>query len=117
MRSDMPKAPRLTFLALLLLSMTLSACVTRISVNPIAPGCRRLVTASGLLMETPGAARPSNDTAGELAAFGDRQTGQLDKANADKHGVDAMLGECEQLQKEATANAQRKLKPWWQRIF
>ncbi|QIG80128.1 hypothetical protein [Stakelama tenebrarum] len=41
-------------------------------------------------------------------AFGDRQTGQLDKANADKRGADRFLTECERLQAAAEAEARRK---------
>lgn len=76
-----------------------------------------MIAASGLLDLTPGAPLPSNDTAGEIGAFGDRQTGQLDKANADKGGVRRMGDICDEKQKQALANAQRRNKPWWKRIF
>jgi hypothetical protein len=36
-----------------------------------------------------------------VAAFGDRQTGQLDKANADKAGAGAILSLCEKRNAEA----------------
>lgn len=35
-----------------------------------------------------------NDSAGELGAFGDRQTGQLDKANQDKRGARDFMRAC-----------------------
>ena len=76
-----------------------------------------MIEASGLLEETPGAPRPQNDTSGEIAAFGDRQTGQLDKANADKRGVKGMLGVCRTWQERAAKEAERKTKRWFQRIF
>ncbi|MBO9380148.1 hypothetical protein GG804_25605 [Sphingomonas histidinilytica] len=60
-----------------------------------------MVEASGLLQPTPGAARPSTPAIGEVAAFGDRQTGQLDKANADKAGAGAILSLCEKRNAEA----------------
>lgn len=73
--------------------------------------------ASGLLAATPGAPRPRSDAAGEIAAFGDRQTGQLDKANADKAGVERMGETCRRLNAEALDRARRRAKPWWKRIF
>ncbi|KQX19326.1 hypothetical protein ASD39_15545 [Sphingomonas sp. Root50] len=57
--------------------------------------------ASGLLKPTPGAPRPTTPAVGELAAFGDRQTGQLDKANADKAGAGAILTMCEKRNADA----------------
>ena len=51
--------------------------------------------ASGLLEPTPGAPRPANDSVGEFGAFGVRQTGQLDKANADKHAAHGLLTSCD----------------------
>ncbi|WP_375393079.1 hypothetical protein [uncultured Sphingomonas sp.] len=64
--------------------------------------------AAGLLEPTPGAALPSDSSAGGWIAFGDRQTGQLDKANADKAGVRGILGTC------AKAAAAARPRPWWQ---
>lgn len=76
-----------------------------------------MVDSSGLLAPTPGALRPQNDTVGEIAAFGDRQTGQLDKANVDKAGVDRMLKTCRAWQERALNEASRRNKPWYKRIF
>lgn len=67
--------------------------------------------ASGLLATTPGAAPPADDTKGEWVAFGDRQTGQLDKANADKTGALGILTTCDEWQKKADAAAAPR--PWW----
>lgn len=76
-----------------------------------------MVAASGLLEPTPGAARPANDTVGEIAAFGDRQTGQLDTANAGKRGASRILETCEAWQVKALKDAQRRTAPFWKRIF
>lgn len=72
---------------------------------------------SGLLDLTPGTALPLSDTIGEIAAFALRQTGQLDKANADKGGARRILNTCTEWQERARAEAQRRNKPWWRRIF
>lgn len=100
-------------LGLLLLCTLLSACGTPIVLTPNALPCHQMVQASGLLKPTPGAALPANETIGEIAAFGDRQTGQLDKANADKQGADAIMATCEDWQAKALAAARPK--HWWQR--
>jgi len=70
-----------------------------------------MVEASGLLTETPGAALPGNDSAGEWIAFADRQTGQLDKANNDKAGTRGILKLCRAWQDKAAAAARPK--KWW----
>lgn len=98
--------PRL--LALGLLSTGLSACVTPIVVSQTALPCREIVKASGLLDPTPGAARPQDHSVGEIAAFGDRQTGQLDKSNADKRGARAILDVCADAEAKAREAAQKK---------
>jgi hypothetical protein len=110
MQSNMRRVPMRACLASLLLYTTLSACATHIEVSPIAQGCSRLLKASGLLEPTAGAARPANDSGGEIAAFGDRQTGQLDKSNADKKGAQAICEEYEKLQQEAVDHARKKLR-------
>jgi hypothetical protein len=55
---------------------------------------------------------PRNRTVGELAAFGDAQTGQLDIANSRFIDADKILENCEALLKKAGEAAQPK--PWWQ---
>ena len=64
--------------------------------------------ASGLLDPTPGAARPQSDAVGELAAFGDRQTGQLDKSNADKGGAKRFGDVCLAAQNKALEDARKR---------
>lgn len=73
--------------------------------------------ASGLLEATTGAPLPIEDTAGEIAAFGLRQTGQLDKANADKAGALRLGQTCEDHQRKALERARERNKPWRKRIF
>jgi hypothetical protein len=70
-----------------------------------------MVKASGLLNRTPGAPLPASDTAGELATFGIQQTGQLERANADKDGAAGILTTCQAWQDKASKAAQPK--PWW----
>jgi hypothetical protein len=82
--------------------------VTPIAVSQTALPCRELVEASGLLDPTPGAARPQDHSVGEIAAFGDRQTGQLDKSNADKRGVRGILTVCHDAEERARQDAQKK---------
>lgn len=76
-----------------------------------------MVEASGLLSATAGAPLPNSDTVGEIAAFADRQTAQLDKANVDKAGVSRMLKTCEDYEAKALDIAQQRVKPWWKRVF
>ncbi len=57
-----------------------------------------------------GAPIPLTDTAGEWIAFGDAQTGQLDKANDRTVSSIEIVERCEALHREAIAKAVR---PWW----
>lgn len=72
-----------------------------------------MLEASGLLNETPGAPLPASDAIGEIAAFGDRQTGQLDKANTDKRGARSLTRKCLEWQAKAMDEAKRRNRPWW----
>jgi hypothetical protein len=92
----------------LALCTMLCACATPINWNLTVRPCKPLVDASGLLKPTPGAPRPANDRSGELAAFGDRQTGQLDKSNADKHGAAQILDRCEAENAAAIAELKKR---------
>lgn len=56
---------------------------------------------------TPPAPFPVGDDAETLGRFGDLQTGQLDKANADKGTARFVIGECE----KRDAAAIRSLRP------
>lgn len=76
-----------------------------------------MVEASNLLAPTPGAPLPASDLISDIAVFADRQTGQLDKANADKSAARAILLSCEEYEAKALKEAQRRVKPWYKRIF
>jgi hypothetical protein len=104
--------PARRFLLLLLPCAALSACSTPIALTQAALPCPELVRASGLLTRTPGAPLPADDNAGTLAMFGIQQTGQLERANADKSSAAAILDTCEAWQAKAAAAA--KPRRWWQ---
>ena len=88
-------APRSTARTSLLLCVLLCAGCAHINLSQAAPPCRKIVEASGLLSPTPGASLPANDTVGEIAAFGVREAGQLDVANADKASAGRILASCD----------------------
>lgn len=60
-----------------------------------------------MLMPTPGATLPANDSVGDIAAFGVREAGQLDKANADKAGVSGILRVCDAWRDKAAKAVKR----------
>lgn len=99
-------------LALLLLSAPLCACMGPMQLNQTAPPCVAIVKATGLLAPTPGAPLAANDTVGEIAAFGVREAGQLDKANADKASAAATLAVCDEEWRKGLKAARPK--KWWQ---
>lgn len=72
-----------------------------------------MIVASGLLEATTGAPLPETFTLPDVAVLADRQTGQLDKANADKAGVRRMGDTCEAWRQRALERAQERNKPWW----
>jgi hypothetical protein len=88
----------------------LSACVQAPAVNLIASDCRKLVPESWK-QGVKSAPLPHNKTVGELAAFGDAQTGQLDIANNRFMEADEIQERCEALLKKAGEDAQPK--SWW----
>lgn len=49
--------------------------------------------------------------------FGVRQTGQLERANVDREVILGIYDECYRQQQAAQAEAERRNKPWWRRIF
>lgn len=86
----------------------LCACQPPIVLTPPAVPCDEIISASKMLEPTPGASLPANDSVGEIAAFGVREAGQLDKANADKAGVQGILGVCKSWAAKANAAVRRK---------
>lgn len=93
---------------LLLPCALLCACTPAIVLTPPAIPCREIVAATGMLEATPGAALPANDSVAEIAAFGVRQTGQLDQANADKAGVARVLEVCDAWRDKAAMAVKRR---------
>lgn len=70
-----------------------------------------------LRQPTPSATGPEDDTAGAWINFGVRQTGQLERSNVDREVVLGIYDECYRQQRAAQAEAERRTKPWWRRIF
>ncbi|OYW47899.1 MAG: hypothetical protein B7Z36_01260 [Novosphingobium sp. 12-63-9] len=58
----------------------------------------------------PGAPLPLTDKVGDWIAFGDAQTGQLDKANDRTLSSIEIVENCEKRYRDAVASAKR---PWW----
>lgn len=61
----------------------------------------------------PGAPLPADDSAGAWVAFGDAQTGQLEKANDRSAAKDKIVEACEK--RDAAIKAALKPKHWWSR--
>lgn len=59
----------------------------------------------------PGADLPAGGTVGDWIAFSDAQTGQLDKANGRTVDTLAIVGKCEQRDRDVAKAL--KPKPWW----
>lgn len=59
----------------------------------------------------PGAPLPEGSTTGDWIAFGDAQTGQLDKANDRTLSSIGIIERCEARDQEAIAAAGKR---WWQ---
>lgn len=70
--------------------------------NRPASSCSTLI-APNLRADTPGAPMPAGATVGDWETFGAAQTGQLDKANADKASAIATVEACEKRDAEADA--------------
>src|SRR5262249_17305246 len=78
----------------------LCACTPPIVMNRPASACSTLIP-STLRSNTPGAPMPDQAQQGAWMAFGVAQTGQLDKANADKAGAIEIVESCEKRDAEA----------------
>ncbi len=111
MPSSLRPMPARRLLPSLLPCVLLSACSAPIALTQGALPCPALVRSSGLLDRTPGAPLPAGDAVGVLATFGIQQTGQLERANADKAGVKGILDTCEEWQAKAEKDARPR--PWW----
>lgn len=91
-------------------ALALSACTMRTVYNRPAADCSTLVP-QVLIDPTPGAPLPADGTAGTWVAFGDAQTGQLDKANIDKRAQHDIVAACEKRDREAAQKVTKR--PWW----
>lgn len=109
MRSSFRRAPAIrSVLTSIALGAMLCACVMHTVTAPNAVQCGQLIKAAHLLDPTPGTRLPIDDSKGEWVAFGDRQTGQLDKSNADKAGAAEMLELCISMQAAVDKQLKRK---------
>lgn len=94
------------------LVFALSACTTVVQVTPTADRCFTRMTAnSGLTEDTPHASLPSSPTVGAWIDYGNRESGQTDKANADKRAITAIGKTCDEMRVEAQEKAKKE--PWW----
>lgn len=111
MRSLPPRARALrSILACLTLGAGLCACAGPTLVVRPANDCSTLVP-DGWRMSVPGADVPTMNTVGDWIAFGDAQTGQLDKANGRTADTITIVEKCEARDNAATKALQPK--PWW----
>ena len=94
------------------LAFALSACTTVVQTTLNADRCfTRMTENSGLTEDTPHASLPTDNTAGAWVDYGNRESGQLDKANADKRAVTAIGKTCDEMRVEAQEKAEKG--PWW----
>lgn len=102
-----------SWLILLFPALALSGCVSAPPIVATPSACASLLPEAWRI-PVPGAPLPiEGNTVGDWIAFGDAQTGQLDKANERTLSSIAIVERCEQLNREAVAKAKR---PWW-KIF
>jgi hypothetical protein len=101
--------PRLSILASIALVGALSACASRPVVSLPAANCSGLVP-NAWRSGVPSADLPTDGSAGKWIAFGDAQTGQLDKANGRTADTLSIVESCEAQRAEVVKALQR---PWW----
>ena len=92
--------------------LTLSGCVTSGPIIAADSDCSGFIP-QAWRSPVPGAELPAGDTVGDWIAFGDRQTGQLDKANGRMADTLHIIGECER----RSAAAVKRSKPKFLGIF
>ena len=105
----MPSEPhraraRLSIPALLLLA--LPGCVGAPPIYATSAACSSLLPPSWKA-GVPGAPLPAGGTVGDWVAFGDAQTGQLDKANGRTVDAIGIVERCEARDRAAVAKAKR----------
>lgn len=98
-RSVMPKA-RTRLLLPLLATLALPACAGAPPIAAIPAACSTLIPDSWRA-GVPGAPLPDGGAVGDWIAFGDAQTGQLDKANGRTTDAIGIIERCEARDREA----------------
>lgn len=96
-------------LVLTLPAAALSACATAPKTALLASDCSSLVPAEWR-RGVDSADLPEGSTVGDWIAFGDRQTGQLDKANGRTTDALTIVEGCEKRDRQTV---ERLNKPWW----
>ena len=96
-------------LALTLPAAALSACASQPKAALLASDCSILVPAEWR-KGVDSADLPEGTTVGDWIAFGDRQTGQLDKANGRIRDALTIVEGCEKRDRQTVARINR---PWW----
>lgn len=87
----------------------LASCATGPRYVPIQYACASRVPPQ-LADDVPSTALPTENTVGQWVAFGDAQTGQLERANDEKATALWIVNQCEA---EARAAADDIMRPWW----
>ena len=96
-----------------MLASTLSACaLMSMPAKPatlFAPNCfTEIVEASGLETPTEHATAPNEPTMGAWIDYGNRETGQVDKANADKRAIVGIGKTCDKWMNLAKEKVERR---------
>lgn len=106
----LPARLRPLILALLLPAAALSACASRPVIYRPASNCSTLVPEEWGA-DVPSADLPSVDDIGHWIAFGDAQTGQLDKSNDRTRSSLSIVRKCEA--RDAETMKALEGHPWW----
>lgn len=113
MRFSLPLArTRLSILACMTLAVALSACATPTVLQRPASACSTLIP-DDWKNGVEGAAPPLAPVVGEWIAFGDAQTGNLDKANGRTRDSITIVEKCEKRDAEAVRKLNKKWYQFW----
>ena len=93
-----------------LMLLAVSACAATPPIAGIRTACSALLPANWLA-GVAGAEMPAGNTVGDWIAFGDAQTGQLDKANGRTTDAIGIVSRCEDRDAKALIVARKR---WWQ---
>lgn len=97
---------------ILIAPLLLGGCITGGPIIAADSNCSGFIP-SAWRAPVPGADLPEGDTVGDWISFGDRQTGQLDKANGRQADTLYIIEECE----KRAAQAVKRSKPKFLGIF